>query len=97
MKRNSCAGPRLLSFSGNATRPTPRAFFNTYVKGYKPPFDRHDWSVDRCGTRVDYVIDFYAGRDEGVPGKDLNFFLDVRPKLNSWEGFRMRVARFWGL
>jgi cytochrome c heme-lyase len=42
------------------------------------------------------MIDFYAGRDEGKVGKALNFYLDVRPKLNSWEGIKMRVARFWG-
>lgn len=23
------------------------------------PFDRHDWTVDRCGKEVRYVIDFY--------------------------------------
>eukprot|EP00854_Cymbomonas_tetramitiformis_P012683 gene12683-14992_t len=28
---------------------------------YKLPFDRHDWVVDRCGTEVRYVIDFYNG------------------------------------
>ncbi|KAI8854447.1 hypothetical protein BC829DRAFT_471620 [Chytridium lagenaria] len=22
------------------------------------PFDRHDWTVDRCGASVRYVIDF---------------------------------------
>jgi cytochrome c heme-lyase len=75
---------------------TPRARFNTLL-GYSAPFDRHDWVVDRCGTQVDYVIDFYAGRDEKKEGKELNFYLDVRPKLNSWEGVRMRVLKFWGL
>ncbi|KZT56712.1 cytochrome c and c1 heme-lyase [Calocera cornea HHB12733] len=29
---------------------------------YHPPFDRHDWIVDRCGHRIRYIIDFYAGR-----------------------------------
>lgn len=52
------------------------------------------------GKEVEYVIDFYRGRESenggGRPG-GLNFFLDVRPKLNSWEGWRMRVWRFWGL
>lgn len=52
--------------------------------------------VDRCGVKVEYVIDFYAGRDEGKKGKALNFYLDVRPKLNSWEGWKMRVQKFWG-
>ncbi|KAI9827004.1 MAG: Cytochrome c1 heme lyase [Phylliscum demangeonii] len=57
-----------------------------------PPFDRHDWVVDRCGTRIDYVIDFYAGKDDGSK-KGLSFYLDVRPKLNSWEGMKMRMSK----
>jgi cytochrome c heme-lyase len=46
---------------------------------------------------VEYVIDFYAGRDEGNGNGKLNFFLDVRPKLNTWEGWKMRGARAFGL
>lgn len=93
----SCGGPRLASFSGLSSSLTPRAMWNTYVWGYKPPFDRHDWVVDRCGTKVEYVIDFYAGKDEGRDGKELNFYLDVRPKLNSWEGVKLRAFKFIGL
>ncbi|PVI07923.1 cytochrome c and c1 heme-lyase [Periconia macrospinosa] len=93
---DACGGPRLASFSGLSTSLTPRARFNTFL-GYKAPFDRHDWVVDRCGTKIEYVIDFYAGKDEGRPGKELNFFLDVRPKLNTWEGVKTRAMRFVGL
>ncbi|KAL1866124.1 hypothetical protein VTK73DRAFT_4891 [Phialemonium thermophilum] len=95
--RGSCGGPRLDSFAGLSERMTPRARLNTLL-GYAAPFDRHDWVVDRCGTRVEYVIDFYAGRSDGgdAQGK-VNFYLDVRPKLNSWEGIRMRVSRALGL
>ncbi len=89
----SCGGPRLHSFSGLSTSLSPKARINTLL-GYHAPFDRHDWVVDRCGTKVEYVIDFYAGRDEGKKGKSLNFYLDVRPKLNSWEGWKMRVEKF---
>lgn len=46
---------------------------------------------------MEYVIDFYAGKDEKRPGKELNFYLDVRPKLNSFEGFKMRILRTFGL
>lgn len=88
-----CGGPRLESFSGLATKMTPRARWNTWM-GYKEPFDRHDWVVDRCGTRVEYVIDFYAGKEGG---EGLSFYLDVRPKLNSWEGVKMRAWKFVGL
>ncbi|OAK99736.1 cytochrome c and c1 heme-lyase [Phaeosphaeriaceae sp. SRC1lsM3a] len=96
-RSDACGGPKLASFSGLSTSLTPRARWKTLM-GYQAPFDRHDWVVDRCGTKVDYVIDFYAGKEqkgEGA-GKGLSFYLDVRPKLNSFEGWKMRVARYWG-
>lgn len=94
MVRVRCGGPRLHSFSGDAHAMTPKARLNTLL-GYTAPFDRHDWVVDRCGTRVEYVIDFYAGKKDGS-GKNISFYLDVRPKLNSWEGWRMRAAKLVG-
>ncbi|KAI0965427.1 cytochrome c/c1 heme-lyase [Xylaria arbuscula] len=94
---SSCGGPRLHSFSGLSTQMSPKARFNTLL-GYQAPFDRHDWIVDRCGKEIEYVIDFYAGRSAsaGADGK-LSFYLDVRPKLNSWEGVKMRAFRAAGL
>ena len=93
----NCGGPKLESFSGLSTSLTPRARWNALL-GYQPPFDRQDWVVDRCGTKVEYVIDFYAGKTQpgAQPGQGLNFYLDVRPKLNSWEAVKTRVGRFWG-
>ncbi|KAK1143078.1 Cytochrome c1 heme lyase [Aspergillus melleus] len=105
-----CGGPRLYSFRGLGTDPqflSPRARVNSLM-GYQLPFDRHDWVVERCGgERIEYVIDFYQGKSSGGsssgglaanagPGK-LSFYLDVRPKLNSWEGCRLRFSRFAGL
>ncbi|MCJ1244346.1 Cytochrome c1 heme lyase [Trapelia coarctata] len=92
-----CGGPRLHSFSGDSKNLSPRARWNSLL-GYQTPFDRHDWVVERCPGegRVEYVIDFYAGKDDGK-GRGLSFYLDVRPKLNSWEGWRMRMARMVGL
>ena len=60
---------------------------------YQAPFDRHDWVVDRCGTRVRYVIDFYSGRADG-PAGNLAFYLDTRPALDNWEGVKMRLEGF---
>lgn len=97
-----CGGPRLVSFAGDSKALTPRARWNGFM-GYEAPFDRHDWVVDRCGKRVHYVIDFYSGRggggaglgaEQGVP---LSFYLDVRPKLNSWEGVKTRLLRTAGM
>lgn len=104
-----CGGPKLYSFRGLGVDPqylSPRARINGWL-GYQHPFDRHDWVVERCGgERVEYVIDFYQGKPSGNgtsglaatagPGK-LSFFLDVRPKLNSYEGWRLRFNRFTGL
>lgn len=91
-----CGGPRLVSFAGDSKAMTPRARWRSLV-GYEPPFDRHDWVVDRCGTKVDYVIDFYAGKSEGARGPGPSFYLDVRPKLNSWEAIKTRVMYAVGL
>lgn len=91
-----CGGPRLHSFLGLSTSMSPKARFNSLL-GYTTPFDRHDWIVDRCGKKVEYIIDFYAGKDEGNGNGKLSFYLDVRPKLNSFEGWKMRAAKTIGL
>jgi len=89
-----CGGPKLVSFRGDSAKLTPRARWNVLL-GYQAPFDRHDWVVDRCGLKVDYVIDFYQGKADSP--HPLSFYLDVRPKLNTWEGVRMRMEKFVGL
>lgn len=89
-KFHRCGGPRLHSFLGLSQTLSPKARFNTLL-GYTAPFDRHDWVVDRCGKRVDYIIDFYAGKASPDGSGKLNFFLDVRPKLNTLEGWKMRA------
>ncbi|PRT55144.1 Putative cytochrome c1 heme lyase [Wickerhamiella sorbophila] len=93
---DKCGGPKLVKFEGDASKWTPRAYMN-YLLGNKPPFDRHDWVVDRCGKRIEYVIDYYAGAANPANPYAASFYLDVRPKLNSLEGVKMRVCRFFGL
>ncbi|EME84747.1 uncharacterized protein MYCFIDRAFT_210968 [Pseudocercospora fijiensis CIRAD86] len=85
-----CGGPRLISFAGDSKKLTPKARWKSLM-GYSAPFDRHDWVVDRCGRRIEYVIDFYKGRGGGI-----SFYLDARPKLNSWDGIKMRIAKTFG-
>lgn len=70
--------------------------------GEKGHFDRHDWYVDRCGTEVRYVIDFYF--DESKAGTADAFNVEVRPALDSVEAVVDRVkmniyVKFaeWGL
>ncbi|KIX95644.1 uncharacterized protein Z520_08764 [Fonsecaea multimorphosa CBS 102226] len=100
---DACGGPKLLSFQGlGAGAKSPKARWNS-LWGYTEPFDRHDWVVQRCdGSKVEYVIDFYQGKaSESKNGKQgnsaLNFYLDVRPKLNTMEGWRMRAEQLFGL
>jgi cytochrome c heme-lyase len=78
----------LVRFQGDATKLSPRARMNTWM-GYKPPFDRHDWTIDRCGKQIDYIIDFYGGQGNGSQAT-VNFYMDVRPKL-TLEGGKMRL------
>ncbi|KAK6454946.1 cytochrome c1 heme lyase [Scheffersomyces xylosifermentans] len=87
----TCGGITLTSFKGDSKKLTPRAWINANILGYQKPFDRHDWTINRCGTEVDYVIDFYGGA-----GKGASFYLDVRPKLNSWQGVKLRLTRALG-
>ena len=48
---DECLQPRLASFGGKAKDFSPRARIRNWL-GYKLPFDRHDWIVDRCGKKV---------------------------------------------
>ncbi|KAG2734989.1 hypothetical protein G9P44_001203 [Scheffersomyces stipitis] len=86
-----CGGITLTSFKGDSKKLTPRAWINSTFLGYQKPFDRHDWKIDRCGKEIEYVIDFYGGA-----GKGASFYLDVRPKLNTWEGVKLRLTRAVG-
>jgi hypothetical protein len=60
---------------------------NIYVQHcrYTPPFDRHDWVIERHdGREVRYVIDFYEGRRSASTAKvPVSIYLDVRPAVDS--------------
>nr|DBA44781.1 TPA_exp: holocytochrome c synthase [Mesostigma viride] len=87
----SCLQPKLLRFLGKPFTLSPRARMWTWL-GYEPPFDRHDWFVDRCGTEVRYVIDFYY--KEGGDGGPGTFQIDARPALDSPEAFLDRTKMY---
>jgi cytochrome c heme-lyase len=63
----------------------------------EPPFDRHDWFVQRqspSGPReVRYVIDYYSGPPE--PTGEPVFYLDVRPAIDRPSAAVERMMR-WG-
>ncbi|ORZ12732.1 cytochrome c/c1 heme lyase-domain-containing protein [Absidia repens] len=87
-----CQQPKLLKFQGKPKEITPKARIRSWL-GYNLPFDRHDWTVDRCGEKVTYVIDFYAGKQDPKKPQGVSFYLDVRPAVSPsgiWD--RMRMA-----
>jgi cytochrome c heme-lyase len=59
---------------------SPLARIRSWLTG-ELPFDRHDWVVDRCGTEVRYVIDFYFYDDKA--GTAEAFEVVTRPALDS--------------
>ena len=64
------------------------------VGRYQAPFDRHDWVVDRCGTKMRYIIDFYTVKAAPVAPSGLAFFIDARPAFDNWDAVKMRTNRF---
>lgn len=62
-----------------------------------PPFDRHDWFVQRrtpSGSKeVRYVIDYYSAPPE--PNGEPVFYLDIRPALDTPTAAVERLMR-WG-
>jgi cytochrome c heme-lyase len=83
-----CAAPKLRSFRGRPKDFSPKARLRNIFLGSVLPFDRHDWVIDRCGTDVKYVIDFYTGRapDAATAAAtpiSASMYLDVRPALTA--------------
>ncbi|TIB69043.1 cytochrome c and c1 heme-lyase [Wallemia mellicola] len=79
----------LHSFKGRPQDRSPKAWIKTAL-GYTPPFDRHDWIIDRCGQRVRYVIDFYSGSNK-MGLNTPSFYLDVRPALDDFDSLTQRL------
>lgn len=98
--------PRLMRFMGRPDELTPRArmlqFLGwAYPAKYNsaPPFDRHDWFVQRRlpsgeTKELRYVIDYYAGPPE--PTGEPVFYLDVRPAVDTPTQAVERVLRWSG-
>jgi len=99
-----CEDPRLLRFEGRPDDLSPLARMRMLM-GRPAPFDRHDWVVDRCGTEVRYIIDYYHDEalpvDKQLPGQfDFNsntqITLDVRPAVDSAGAVWDRVKLMMG-
>ena len=84
-----CKLPRkLVRFVGRPDELTPKATLKYYLGLASKPFDRHDWTVDRCGAHVRYIIDYYdvaeKRSEDRVPslheeGAVPSIYCDVRP------------------
>jgi cytochrome c heme-lyase len=75
--------PKLRQFMGRPQDVSPKARLLSLM-GYTPPFDRHDWIVERDdGSQHRYVIDFYKGSAKPSANAPISMHLDVRPALDS--------------
>ena len=89
--------PRLVRFLGRPEQRSPKAWWNV-LTGKNPPFDRHDWYIDRGdGIERRYVIDFYEGKSSSSSGNNaapVSMYLDVRPALDDSQALldRIRMA-----
>ena len=86
----------LTSFKGDSKKITPRAWIRHYIFGMDLPFDRHDWIVNHSNKdnnssyNINYVIDFYMNQSNN------NIYLDVRPKINNYQGIKRRILKILG-
>ncbi|KAF4689683.1 hypothetical protein FOZ60_001281 [Perkinsus olseni] len=75
---------------------SPKSRIMRLLGGWTEPFDRHDWYIDRCGTTVRYVVDFYDGRPpEGTAHLPLSLqpvsiFVDARPAVSTLSDLTLR-------
>ncbi|KAF2196455.1 cytochrome c heme lyase-like protein [Delitschia confertaspora ATCC 74209] len=98
--------PKLVRFTGRPDEPTPKSQLLQILKkvapktfNTEPPFDRHDWFVQRCDKgglckEVRYVIDYYEGEPDEPEGEPV-FYLDVRPAVDGVRPAAERLVR-WG-
>ncbi|GAW83622.1 cytochrome c heme lyase [Plasmodium gonderi] len=88
LHRNKCNEVTLQRFFGKFDDLSVKAKFRSIFSKLGKPFDRHDWYVNRCGTEVKYILDYY--NDESM-NDDKNIYIDVRPALNSFSNIWDRV------
>lgn len=92
-----CKDPSLLRFVGKSEDLSWKAQFSTWFRSRGRPFDRHDWTVDRCGLEtVRYIIDYYDDPNS-KENDELEITLDTRPALDSWSAVWDHVRKpFYG-
>jgi len=68
-----------------------------YSHRQKPPYERHDWLIDRCGHINRYIIEFYKRpRDPNDPKSPKDaLVVYARPSIRNWDGAKLRMRRGW--
>ena len=89
-KYRSNTEPVLSQFQGTPQYMTPKAMWNYYVLGYTKPFDVHIWKVTQNNSDIEYYLDFYKGMHSKLHN---SIYVDVRPRMNSFEGIKLRIVR----
>ena len=79
-----CQNITLSRFQGMDGIYSMKAKLVSMLTGGQLPFDRHDWYVDRCGTEIKYIIDYYSVDDiNPATGElDIAYYIDARPSPN---------------
>jgi len=77
--------PRLVKFLGRPNDTSPKAWINSNLLFYHPPFDRHDWYVDRGDGNEPqrYVIDFYGGQSADSAAVETGFLPSLLNRFSS--------------
>lgn len=79
---DKCKNPTLTRFLGRPNDLSLAARFRMWFRGYPRPFDRHDWTVNRCGLGdITYIIDYYFVGNKHGDGNPIE--LHVRPAVST--------------
>lgn len=84
--------PSLMRFTGRPSTLSPKAYIYTTLWGGQAPFDRHDWFVDRDGSEIRYVIDYYEAPNDAQDNPV--FYLDIRPAIDTPGAAFQRISKW---
>eukprot|EP00467_Chlorarachnion_reptans_P013824 CAMPEP_0114525624 /NCGR_PEP_ID=MMETSP0109-20121206/22536_1 /TAXON_ID=29199 /ORGANISM="Chlorarachnion reptans, Strain CCCM449" /LENGTH=227 /DNA_ID=CAMNT_0001707243 /DNA_START=112 /DNA_END=795 /DNA_ORIENTATION=- len=93
LHKDECPNPSLARFQGKDGIYSLKAKFLNFF-GVPLPFDRHDWTVDRCGKEIVYIIDYYDWENEDG---EIEYFIDARPDGLSGliDRARLKLKEWW--
>ena len=95
-RMHRCEDPSLQRFIGKSEEPSwkSKILKSLGLLRGEELFDRHDWFVDRCGTRtVRYIVDYYDTSENGKDGFGVR--IDARPAMDSLGDVWDRIRKPW--